>query len=328
MLKKPQSLSKRSTIAVIAPAFGFDPTRLHAATTALEKNFQVHVQGRPDLNAVHGLFAGSPERRLEELVTALLNPKVKALFSLRGGYGCATIYPELISILRKEKKRLKPKILLGYSDLTILLNGFFQDLNWVTFHGPVLTSDAFLNAHPTETKSFVHTLFQNKALGRIRTSDMQSLHPGRAMGPFVGGCLSLLVSMLGTPYELQTKDTILFIEDVQEAPYRVHRMITQLIHARALDNVRGIVFGKMHLCDPPPLRNGLEHLENWTVISAIQDALGPLLARRKIPVLYGFPGGHARPQLTFPIGPPVEVHAPSSKREKPFVYFREPGTIK
>lgn len=263
-------------------------------------------------------FAGDDERRMNELVHWLTSSEVSAIIAVRGGYGCARFYPELASRLKKIR-HLKPKIILGYSDLTIILNGLLQDFGWTTFHGPVLVGRPFREPLEVEERSFRKSLFSTEPLGSIVSPEMQVIEPGNARGPIVGGCLSLVVSALGTSYEVDTRGKILFLEDVDERPYRLDRMLTQLLDSGSLDKVRGIVFGQMHLCDPAPESRDPN---KTSALEAIKLAIGPFLKKKKIPCVFNFPAGHGSPQLTFPLGVKVEIRANS---KKPEVVFLESG---
>ncbi len=217
--------------------------------------------------------------------------------------------------LKKAKGRLEPKILLGYSDLTLALNMLYQDFGWVTFHGPMVAGRAFYSPKPSEKKTFIRTLFSGSPLGPISTPKMKTLIPGQTRGPLIGGCLSLLVSALGTSYEINTAGHILFLEDIGEAPYKLHRMLTQLRHAGAFDKVKGIVFGEMASCLP--------HAKAFKHVNA-KAAIAHALQGLKIPVILDFPAGHGSTQYTIPLGQNVELLA--AARSIPIVNFKEKPT--
>ncbi len=310
-VQHPRRLLAKDSIFLIAPGFAFQKKLLLSGKKFLEKKFHIKAHYLKSIHEKFSYFAGDDERRTQELLRALTSDKNKAVFAVRGGYGCSRIYPELIYNLKKQKKNLKPKILLGYSDLTILLNALFQDLGWVTFHGPVVASRIFETPLPIEAKTLYQCLFLDEPLGRVSTRSMKVLTQGTAEGRIVGGCLSLLVTSIGTPYEIQTKNRILFIEEVAEKPYRIDRMLTQLLHAGKLKDVKGVVFGHMTNCG-----------STKEILSAIMLSIGNALAAQNIPILYGFPSGHGRPHITFPIGVQVLLNA---KKQNPFIEFLESG---
>ncbi len=304
---KPNPLKANSTVSLIAPAGGFEKKLFDRGREYLEKKYNFKMIHRNDVFDRDGYFAGSDLRRLQECFDSLTHSKFDAVFGIRGGYGMTHIYPELIRKLKKIKN-LKPKIVLGYSDLTILLNGLYQDLGWVTFHGPMVVSKPFGSPIAIEQECFETTLLSSKPLGKITTNSMKTLIPGKAKGVLVGGCLSMLVATIGTTYEIQTKNKILFLEDVGERPYRIDRMLTQLLHAGLLNQIRGIIFGEFTNCFPPDIKD-TGGVQTQSVTQAIQSALGNFLKSKKIPVITEFPSGHGFPQITFPIGTLVEMTA-------------------
>ena len=315
-LKRPPLLKAGDTIALIAPAFHFDRDHFEAGRRRIEDHWKVKTVVRSDLFERDGYFAGTTQRRLAEIYNAMTSPQIKGIVGIRGGYGCASFYQSLIKKL-KTLKSLQPKILVGYSDLTILLNGLYQDLGWATFHGPMIVGKPFREPESSldlEVQSFTTSLFTTKALGKVSDPRMTTIHPGHAEAPIIGGWLSLLVATLGTPYEIKTDAKILFIVASGAALYRVDRMLTELEHAGKFKKLRGIMFGQMTDCNP----HGAAYAD-VDVLKTIKSCLSNL----SIPIVYDFPAGHGRPQMTFPLGVPVEIKAPS--KGKPIVHFLESG---
>jgi len=185
--------------------------------------------------------------------------------------------------------RRHPKIFVGYSDVTTLLTWFHDKTGLVTFHGPMLTKD-FATAHGVDLPCW-----HARVSGQVElqsASVLQPVAPGRAQGKLYGGCLSMLVASLGTPYEIQTKDVILFMEDIAIRPYQLDRMLMQLKLAGKLDSVRGLVFGMLKDCVPPP-HSGYSLVD---VIRRVVDDLG-------VPVAIGLNSGHVeRGNLTLSLG--------------------------
>lgn len=260
---KPPALRPGDAIGIIAPGSAVPRESLETGLTRLE-SLGYRVRYRPDILDVQGTFAGSAERRAEELIGMLQDPDVRAIFCARGGYGCNY----LIQFLRKYRLD-KPKIIMGYSDVTTLHSFFWGTGRWVTFHGPMVAID------------FCGEAFSGKeVIGRALTeggsweaaNGLQVLAEGSAEGRLLGGCLSIAVTTLGTPREVDWSNAIVFLEDVGEAPYRVDRMLFQLKEAGKFADVRGVVFGEMKDCGQPDL---LRHLAG----------LG-------VPVLAGLPSGH------------------------------------
>lgn len=314
-LSYPQKLKPKSKVALIAPAFLFDRERFEQGRIQLETRFDVTTTVLDSAFEKLGYYAGSDERRTAELYHWLMDDSIAAIIGIRGGFGCTKLYPELIRKLKK-KKKLTPKILLGSSDLTVLLNGLHQDLGWITFHGPLLSGRPFREPTTLETDTLHQSLFSTTPLGNITDIQTFTLIPGKAKGEIVGGNLTMIVNSIGTPYEIETANKILFLEDVSEAPYRVDRILTHLLHSKKLDRVRGIVFGQMTDCEPTP------HTSNVDVWMAVRYALESFLKDRNIPTICNFPAGHGSPQITFPIGTTVELLAHA---EKPSVRFLESG---
>lgn len=316
---KPSHLKKGSTVAVVAPGFTFQKEKFEKGVQTLKEHYGLKVVFLDSIFERDGYFAGTDERRLNEMYHFLTSDNVDAIIGARGGYGCTRIYPKLISKIKKIKN-LKPKVIYGYSDLTTFLNGFYQDLNWTTFHGPVVVSQVFQNSNDsTDRKSFEEHIFSNQTPQEVTHPEMITLSPGTATAPIVGGCLSLVTSSIGTSYEINTKNKILFLEDVGERPYRVDRMLTQCEQAGLFDAVSGIIFGEYTNCTPPSVAE-FGH-ETFDVKTVIVEFMKKISKKRKIPIIYNYPAGHGSPQTTIPIGVEVKLDA----NQKPSVHFKESG---
>jgi muramoyltetrapeptide carboxypeptidase len=292
MVRFPSLLVPGQKVTLIAPAFSFNPELYAAGRSYIENNLDLRTATLRDVNQKHLFFAGSYKTRLTELVLALTSNTTQGVIAIRGGYGCAPLYPELKKRL-KSRRGLKPKVFMGFSDLTILLNGLYQDFGWITYHGPMVAGRPFRKPSALELSTMSDCLFRGFPQKPISTKKMKALVRGQAHGVVIGGCLSLLVSTLGTQYEINTKNKILFLEDVAEAPYRLHRMLVQLRHAGKLDHVRGIVFGTLAACEP--------HADEYKNVGAL-DAIKDALAGIKVPIILDFPAGHGPEQATIPIG--------------------------
>jgi muramoyltetrapeptide carboxypeptidase len=295
-LKKPARLQKGDTVAVVAPASPFDQDALRRGIQRIESwGFRVRVS--EGITERKRYLAGSDQRRYRELEAALTDSEVKAIFAARGGYGTLRLLP----VLEKIPQDLSPKILLGYSDLTSLLIFARQRWGWVTFHGPVVAKDIGDRLKKEGEASLLRVLTDPSPLGSVQPPGMVSLVPGRAEGPLVGGCLSLLVCSLGTPYQIKTEGCVLFIEDVGELLYSLDRMLFHLRLAGIFDKVRGIIFG--------PLKDAHDSPE------VIQDMLRDVLGDLGIPMVFGFPSGHTEDSWTIPLGLPVRLNADEAKIE-------------
>lgn len=295
-LKKPAPLQKGDTVAVVAPASPFDQDALRRGVQRME-SWGFRVRLGEGITERKRYLAGSDQRRFRELEAALMDPEVKAIFAARGGYGTLRLLPDL----EKIPHDLSPKILLGYSDLTSLLIFARQRWGWVTFHGPVVAKDIGDRLKEEGESSLLRTLTDPSPLGTVQPPGLVSLVSGRAEGPLVGGCLSLLVCSLGTPYQIKTEGCVLFIEDVGELLYSLDRMLFHLRLAGIFDKVKGIIFG--------PLKDAHDSPE--VIQAMLCDVLGDL----GIPMVFGFPSGHTEDSWTIPLGLPVRLNADEGKIE-------------
>ncbi len=285
---KPPALRPGDTVGIVAPASNIKRDWLDAGCAALErlgyKPFYFDSILEKEL-----YFAGSVERRLRELEEMFVREDVRAIICARGGYG-ANYLLERIDL---RKVRANPKVFVGYSDITTLLTYFTDATGLVTFHGPMLTKD-FAVTDGVDFASW-NSAVTGDSLWEMEfgaDSGVKALAPGSAEGMFYGGCLSMLVESLGTPYEIHTDSTILFIEDIAAKPYQIDRMLMQLKLAGKLACVRGLVFGEMLDC--------VQHEnQGYTLEEVILRIVGDL----HIPVAYGLRSGHvSRQNVTLPIG--------------------------
>lgn len=291
---KPKALKKGSKIGIVAPASNVEKEAFLKGIAALsEADFQ--VQYSDFIFSQHYYFAGSHEDRAGELMRLFANPEIDALFCARGGYGCH----HLLAYLKPEMLRLYPKILLGYSDITVLLQFLENHCEMVCFHGPMVAREFALGKFYYDEENLLQCLTRLVPGQRITAAGIETLRPGIAQGRLTGGCLSLLTALLGTPYEIQTEGRILFLEDVNAKPYQVDRMLMHLKLAGKLDSVRGIVFGEMLNCAQSPDQN-----------FRLQDIISSILNEFEFPILYGLPSGHTtRGALTLPFGVQVTLNA-------------------
>ena len=233
------------------------------------------------------ILPGSVERRVRELEEMFVRDDVRAIICARGGYGSNY----LLRKLDLKKIAAHPKIFVGYSDLTSLLTWVADEGNLVTFHGPMVTKD-FASADGVDFAS-LRSAVEGDADWEIGpASGAKPLVTGTAEGILYGGCLSILVAALGTPYDIHTAGTILFLEDLAEKPYQIDRKLMQLKLAGKLDDVRGIVFGEMMDC-----RQSAN--QDYTLEEVVVRVIGDL----GIPVAFGLRSGHvSHANVTLPIG--------------------------
>ena len=285
---KPRALRPGDTVGIVAPASNIKRELVEKGSEALRqlgyKPFYFESILEQEI-----YFAGSAERRARELGEMFARDEVRGILCARGGYGANY----LLGRVDLQKIADHPKIFVGYSDTTTLLAWFADSAGFVTFHGPMVTKD-FALAEGIDLASW------NAAVGGATgwevnssgDSGVEGLVDGAAEGILYGGCLSLLVAALGTPYDIRTEGTILFLEDVNARPFQIDRMLMQLKLAGKLEGVKGIVFGEMLDC----LQT---NNQGYTLQQVILRIVGDL----EIPVAYGLRSGHVtRRNITLPIG--------------------------
>ncbi|HEU5334410.1 MAG TPA: LD-carboxypeptidase [Terriglobales bacterium] len=294
-LLKPPPLRPGDTVGIVAPGSPLKRDLLLAGCEGLR-----HLGYKPfyfDSILEHDLyFAGSARRRAQELEEMFERDEVRAIICARGGYG--TNY--LLQELDLAKLQRHPKIFVGYSDVTTLLTWFTSSAGLVTFHGPMVTKDFAV-------PDGVHLPSWNAALADVSPwelsfqsgSEVKALVEGAAEGTLYGGCLSMLAASLGTPFEIDTRGTILFVEDVAAKPFQIDRMLMQLKLAGRLQQVRGIVFGEMLDCIQP---GGQQDYK-------LEEVITRVLRDLHIPIAYGLHSGHVtRENITLPLGVRCALH--------------------
>lgn len=283
----PKRLIQGDTIGIIAPASPPNMDKLQKAIPFFERQ-GLHVLLGEYIDSQKGYLAGSDEERLADFNQMIANQKVKGIFFARGGYGTGRI----VSQIDYELIKSNPKIIWGYSDITYLHTAIRQETNLVTFHGPMAASDVGDETFDQLSAALFNQLFEPTVLCyKEPISELNVLVHGQATGKLVGGNLSLLCSTLGTPYEIDTKDKLLFFEDIGEAPYRIDSMLNQLNYAGKLADAAGIVVGDFKDCDP----KGKPSLH-------LDEVFEHYLARLTCPVMTGFKIGHCFPHFSIPLG--------------------------
>lgn len=291
----PRRLPAGGTIGIAAPAGVVDPERLAAGEASLwAAGFE--TRRRDDLLARQGYLAGDDARRAHELMELVDDPSVHAIVCARGGYGSHRI----MSRLDASRVRAARKPLVGYSDITTLLLWQLRCAGLVGFHGPMLEREGGMD--PDGLGNLAALLSGSDPSPLVLQGDSGS--GGRAEGPLVGGNLATLVASLGTPWEIETEGAILVFEEVGERPYRIDRMLQQLLAAGKLEGVVGIGVG--HLVDCQPAR--------CPSPSAL-DVLREFVASVSLPLVTGLPTGHAAPNLPWPFGVRGSIDADRARIE-------------
>jgi muramoyltetrapeptide carboxypeptidase len=283
---KPPALRSGDTVAIIAPASNIKPSDLEAGAAALRRAGYnpLYLDSILDQDLY---FAGSIDRRLRELEEMFTRDDVRAIICARGGYGSNY----LLGKIDLQKIKAHPKVFVGYSDLTALMTHFCDAIGLVTFHGPMAAKD-WAHADGVDLASWRSALSGDAKWNIGADSGAHGLANGIAEGILYGGCLSILVASLGTPYEIRTEEKILFVEDVAAKPYQIDRMLMQLKLAGKLVGVRGIIFGEMLNC----VQNANQPYTLEEVIMRIVGDLG-------VPVACGLRSGHVtRGNITLPLG--------------------------
>lgn len=284
---KPRALRPGARIGVVATAGAVDAKTLQQGIEAMSAaGFAVE----PALSVTEkkGYLAGSEELRAKTLEEFFVRPDIDAIVCARGGFGSIQLLP----LLDAKRLRSHPKIFVGFSDVTILLNWLSQECRLMTFHGPMVAMDMAQGLTECTREFFWQTLLGEKKGWQVKVP--QAIQKGVAEGELAGGCLSLLVTTLGTPYEIETKDKILFLEDVGEKPYRIERMLTHLKMAGKLVGVRGLIFGTFTQCEGDGDREATEIIAEF-------------FSNAPYPVVAGFPAGHGKENLLLPIGARMAV---------------------
>ncbi len=290
----PRKLKEGDTIGIIAPASPFPPERI-PKTEENMRQLGLNVKWSKNLRKEFGHLAGSDQERIDDIHEMFSDPEVNGIWCIRGGYGCTRIIPHL----NYELIRKNPKILVGYSDVTALHHAIHMRTGLICFHGPVGSS----TLTPYAIKHLRNTLMSSQSTYKMHPSPENAkiekpgfspyvITAGKAEGILVGGNLSLLAAMCGTDFQMNLKDKILLIEDVGEDPYRIDRMLTQLLQVYDFEQLAGIALGIFSGCEAEADARSL------TLRQTLEDRLGGL----KIPIAYGFSFGHIDNQCTLPIG--------------------------
>jgi len=291
---KPKKLKKGDVIGIISPASSTsDFTRIEKGVKYLEKlGYRVEVGENVGKN--HGYLAGTDEERLADLHSMFKNKNVKAIINVRGGYGSGRLLDKIDYSIIKQN----PKIFVGYSDITALQMAFLNKTGLVTFAGPMLAVDFWKD----EVNGFTEEFFWNmvtssKKIGKIINPDNENFYTltkGRGEGNLVGGNLALLVSLLGTSFAPNFKNSVIMLEEIGEEPYRIDRMLYQLKYAtNNFKEVEGIIIGRFVDCY-------IKDKESPSL--SLNDVISDYFEKLKIPVFYNVKHGHIEQNLTIPWG--------------------------
>jgi muramoyltetrapeptide carboxypeptidase len=293
----PQRLHPGDLIGLICPASAPpDPKTVDASVAALEEmRFKVRL-GR-HARKRWGFLAGQDRERAADVMQMFGDRKVKGIVCLRGGYGT----PRILPLLDYNVIRQNSKVFIGFSDITALHCAFLKKANLLSFHGPMTGSHLVQSDTPELTRrSWMKMLTEPVAFGSIckgyKARTISIINRGKASGELIGGNLTLLVGLVGTPFQPSFRNKVLFIEDVDEKPYRIDRNLTHLLNACLLQQVAGIAVGINENCHDPKAKKGGEYRQ--TLEDVFKERLGPL----KVPTVIGLPFGHVPHNVTLPVG--------------------------
>ncbi len=292
---KPVRLHDGDTIALVAPSGPVPEKTIEKALQTLQK-LGYKVKMGDFVRERNGYFAGTDAQRAADLNAAFADKNVNAVWCLRGGYGATRVLP----LLDFEVIKKNPKIFIGYSDITAFHTAFSQKTGLVCFHGPVgsleysdFTGNHVWNVLKNPTPQY---LLQNATENLENTNNLykiKTIRSGKARGKLIGGNLTLLAAMAGTPFALKNlKGKILFIEDIEEQPYRIDAMLTQLMRNLDLNQCAGLALGIFAGCNP----------KGNDFSSTLMECLEDKFKNLTIPIVYGLSFGHISHQFTLPVG--------------------------
>lgn len=291
-LVKAPRLKKGDVIGLVTPGSYISDESLEKAVRNLESLGFVVKPGK-HIRARHGFVAGTDAQRLSDLHEMFDDSGVAGIWCARGGYGCSRLLPSLdYSLIRRNAK-----VLIGYSDITALIQGIHINTGLVAFHGPVASSDMT----DYTVQCFTEVVMEGRSPLVISPADVESgntvyepyvIKEGRSRGRLAGGNLSLLAALAGTPYALDASDKLVFVEEIGEEPYRIDRMLTQLRQSASIDRAAGLAFGIFEGCEPDNPENSL----------SLRATLEGQASGLSIPSDYGHAIGHISNQCTLPVG--------------------------
>lgn len=293
---RPKHLNKGDKIGLIGASSPTPKDRIKPSIKAMEAmGFEV-VLGE-SCTGYHGFLSGSDELRANDINKMFEDKSIKGIFAIRGGYGAARILDKLDYNMIKKN----PKVFAGYSDVTVLHNVFNEKCKLITFHTPMPSTELYKGVDDYTLDYFKKNIFSEEPLGILRNpkgQDIKTLVSGNAEGILVGGNLSLVVSSLGTQYEVDTKGKILFLEDVDECPYKIDRMLLQLKQSGKFNDANGIILGAWTDCEAKEGDNSL------TLMEVFEELVKP----ENKPTIYNLACGHCMPTMSLPLGANVKLN--------------------
>lgn len=292
-LIKPARLREGDLVGLIAPGGHTNEAALAQAVGNIE-SLGLRVRLGDNINYVYGNYGGTVEQRIADLHAMFLDPEIKAVWAVRGGSGCIS----LLEHIDYRLIRAHPKVLIGYSDITCLHLALLKKAGLVTFHGPV-GSSTFSEYSVAQMRSVLMAPQDNYTIAMCADNPPpRTVHGGVATGRLIGGNLSLVSALAGTPYAADFKDCILYLEEVNEEPYRIDRMMTQLQLSQGYRNAAAVVLGIFENCEGAVGESAL----------SLDDTVDQHLLPLTRPAVAGYSFGHIRNQFTIPVGLPARLN--------------------
>ena len=307
---KPRKLNNGDLIGVISPASSPDDLTLIDSGVKYIEGLGYRTMIGKNVGKYRGYLAGTDEERVEDIHQMFSDINIKAIFCLRGGYGAF----RLLDKIDYRLIRNNPKIFVGFSEITALQIAILHKANLITFAGPMVVSNFTKDISNYTEENFWRIITSTKKSANVKIPEFEklpSLNPGNVSGRIVGGNLAVFVSLLGTKYLPDMKDKILFIEEINEPPYKIDRMLNQLRLNKVFQKVSGIILGSFIDCNESDEKKKTLNLE---------DIWSDYFSSINIPVIHSFPHGHIKDFLTVPIGINIKLNA-----TKGFVEFTESG---
>jgi len=295
-LRKPERLKYGDAIGIVAPAWTFDVVNFKKGVEKL-RGLGFKVKYNRSIFSKYWSMAGYDKERAAQINQMFADKQVKAIFCAKAGYGSMRTIP----YLDREIIKRNPKIFVGYSDITALLSYLYYRAEMVVFHGPVVSAEIHNDMNPLTLNYLLKAIMQATPLGKLNFPSMRCLRSGKATGILVGGNMSLLMSTIGTAYEINTDEKIVFFEDIGEDLEVIDDYLMRLKLSGKLKKIKGIIFGRMVDC--------IDHSEERITL---KDILRDILHDVNVPIIYGFPSGHRTQgelNVTLPLGVSVTLNA-------------------
>lgn len=292
---RPKSLKKGDKIGLIGASSPTKQERIEPSIKAMEYLGLEVVLGE-SCRANHGFLSGSDELRASDINEMFKDKSIKGIFAIRGGYGASRI----LDMLDYDMIQKNPKVFAGYSDVTALHSVFNERCKLITFHTPMASTEFYKGVDEYTMDYFKRNIFSYEPLGILKNpegQEIKTLVSGRAVGKLVGGNLSLIASSMGTPYELDTKGKILFLEDIDEYPYKIDRMLLQLKQCGKFRDAAGIILGAWTGCEAKEGDNSL----------SLMEVFEELIVTENKPTIYNLACGHCMPTISLPLGAEVKI---------------------